>query len=82
MVDDRDDPTRERSFFETDSDSEDEEFVVKKFPLNGASGPDCRKSWKLGRRNGRGSFTAIRRALTGEGRFGFKEFPSSDRNLP
>ena len=39
---------------------------------------DCRKPWKLGRRNGRGSFSAIRRALTGEGRFGYKEFPNSE----
>jgi len=31
VVEDRDDPTPEKSFFETDSDSEDEEFAAKRF---------------------------------------------------
>jgi hypothetical protein len=37
---------------------------------------NCSKPWKRGRRTGRGSFSAIRRALTGTNRLGFSEFPS------
>jgi hypothetical protein len=34
------------------------------------------KPWKLGRRSGRGSFSALRRVLIGADKLGLKEFPS------
>ena len=53
---------------------------MKKFPRNGSlhlyDFINCSKPWKLGRRSGRGSFSALRRALTGTDKLGFKEFPS------
>ena len=39
---------------------------------------DCRKSWKVRRRSGRSSFSALRRALVGNERTLLKDFPSID----
>ena len=39
------------------------------------------KPWKLGRRSGRGSFSALRRALTGMDKLGFKEFPTVEGKI-
>lgn len=35
-----------------------------------------RKIWKVRRRSGRRSFSAIRRALIGSDKFGLREFPN------
>lgn len=73
-----DDPTSERSFFESDSDSDDEEASSKRF-FSPSILIDNSKPWNIGRRNGRGSFSVLKRAITGVEKIGAKELSADGR---
>jgi hypothetical protein len=73
------DTSIERSYFESDSDSDEDEYA-KRFVLRDRT--DLRKPWKIARRSGRTSFSALRRALTGSDRLGFRDFPTIESTFP